>query len=408
MRESRLQLIDWLIPQLSHTEWSVHIAILVVNLGLFLFAKPLLFSMDSGRENDSRARILRWLNVMVMILQCLDIILLRVVPEDYQHYFIKAGLSLMAVYGGLLIFSIASYFSRKKFGSPKELDEQKFFLETYSSRLVDIVLMVIIVFSTLYALILIWGANSLLETTGIIGIFVAFLAFTSSIWAPDIISGLIILNTQMLEDGDVVVIDGYPDEYIIHRVTFIYILLYDIRNNHRTLIRNSRFIQSKIDNLSRIASTDGIRKKLVYQIGYPDLIHSEDKAEAYKQFKQRINKMFTRAYERACEDEKIHVNRNKSFEWALTSTGNYALEFSLWIYLERIPNTKVTATIRKHLMRTIYRVNEIVYAMSIEHNIDLSTPDLNQVTLANSSAHISSHKTPTDDPKDHDDQPRGK
>lgn len=376
-----MQSIDWLVPQLTEAEWLTHATIFAVNLGLFLFARPLLSIMDSGRDHDSRVRILRGLNVLVMVLQLLDIALLRVIPEQYQHYFIRTGLSLMSVYGGLLTFSVASYFSRKKFGAQKELDKQKIFLETYSSRLVDIVLLAIITFSTIYLLILIWGANSLLETTGIIGIFVAFLAFTSSIWAPDIISGLIILNTQMLEDGDVVVIDGYPDEYIIHRVTFIYILLYDIRNNHRTLIRNSRFIQSKIDNLSRIASTDGIRQKLVYQIGYPDMHNVPDKAEAYQQFKAKVNKMFTHAFESACADENIHVNKNKPFEWALTSTGNYALEFSLWIYLERIPNTKVTATIRKHLMRTIYRVNEAVFAASIANGIDLSTPDLNTISL---------------------------
>lgn len=387
--------LDWLAPQLTQAEWLTHAIIFAINMGLFLFARPLLSLMDSGRDHDSRIRILRGLNVLVMVLQLLDIALLRAIPEQYQHYFIRTGLSLMAVYGGLLVFSIASYFSRKKFGAEKELDKQKIFLETYSSRLVDIVLLTIITFSTIYLLILVWGANSLLETTGIIGIFVAFLAFTSSIWAPDIISGLIILNTQMLEDGDVVVIDGYPDEYIIHRVTFIYILLYDIRNNHRTLIRNSRFIQSKIDNLSRIASTDGIRKKLVYQIGYPDFRNATDKSEAYEQFRAKVNKMFSRAYDSACADEKIHINKNKPFEWALTNTGNYALEFSLWIYLERIPNTKVTATIRKHLMRTLYRVNEAVYTASVAYDIDLSTPDLNHVFVERADqTHDNAHRQP--------------
>ncbi len=372
--------LAWLLPELSQTEQLIHATIFIVNLALFLFARPLLSIIDASREADTRIRILRGLNLMVLALQAMDLVLLRT-TSDYQHYFIKAGLSVMALYGGLLAFSISSYFSRKKFGTEKEVDKQRVFLETYSSRLVDIVLMVVIVFSTIYALILTWGADSLLETTGIIGIFVAFLAFTSNIWAPDIISGLIILNTQMLEDGDVVVIDGYPDEYIINKVTFIYIILYDVRNNHRTLIRNSRFIQSKIDNLSRIASTDGIRKKLVYHIGYPDFQHVENRQEAYIHFLSRIEKMFTRAFERCCDDEKIHVNHAKPFEWALTNTGNYALEFTLWFYLERIPNTRVTATIRRHLMRTIYRVNEVVYAASVGEGIDLSTPDLSTVTL---------------------------
>ena len=49
-------------------------------------------------------------------------------------------------------------------------------------------------------------------------------------------------------------IDGYPDEYIINKVSFIYVTLLDVRKNHRILMRNSRFIQSKIDNLNRVAS----------------------------------------------------------------------------------------------------------------------------------------------------------
>lgn len=375
-------MMESFIPYLSPAEQAAHISIFLISVLLFFFAKPLLLAIDQGREHDSRIKILRGLNVFVIILQVLDIIVIQA-AEDYEHYFIKAGLSVMALYSGLLLYSICSFFSRKKFGLEKELDQQKIFLETYSSRLVNIVLLAVITFATIYSLIVIWGANSLLETTGIIGIFVAFLAFTSSIWAPDIISGLIILNTQMLEDGDVVVIDGYPDEYIINKVTFIYILLYDVRNNHRTLMRNSRFIQSKIDNLSRIASTDGIRKKLVYQIGYPDFSQQENRGEAYQSFMNSIDKMFTRAFERACEDDKIRINTNKPFEWSLTATGNYALEFTLWFYLERIPNTKVTATIRKHLMRTIYGVNEKVYAASINEGIDLSTPDLSHITMLN-------------------------
>ncbi|MFT5579428.1 MAG: hypothetical protein ACI9WS_002187 [Paraglaciecola psychrophila] len=372
---------DVLIPELTQLEWIVHGMIFAINALLFVFAKPLLDIVERGREGDSKVTVLRYLNVLVMVLQLLDLVLLSFSP-DYQHYFIKAGVTLMALYASLLLYSIMSFLVLKKFGMEKELDEKKLFVETYSSRLVDIVLLIMIVISSIYALIVIWGANSLLETTGIFGIIFAFLAFTSSVWAPDIISGLIILNTQMLEDGDVVVVDGYSDEYIINKVSFIYIILYDIRNNHRTLVKNSRFIQSKIDNLSRIASTDGIRKRLVYHIGYPQFEgNSEQRLEALKQFKSRIEKLFQRAFESACEDNEIKINRNKPFESALTNTGNYALEYSVWFYLERIPNSKITATIRRHLMGTIYRVNEAIYTASVVEGIDLSTPDLAAVTV---------------------------
>ena len=375
---------SWLIPELSNTEWLAHAAIFAVNIILFSFARPLVNFVDSGKENDSDARIkiLRALNLLVMVLQAINILMLGA-SSDYENYFINAGLTLMAIYAGLLTYSISSYFLRKKFGTEKEFDDSIVFIETYSSRLVDLMLLVLIVIATIYFMILIWGANSLLETTGIFGIIAAFLAFTSNIWAPDIISGLIILNTQMLEDGDVIVIDGYKDEYIINKVTFIYVILYDIRNNHRTLIRNSRFIQSKIDNLSRVASTEGIRKKLVYHIGYPDTdkATAEERQETLNQFNQKIDNVFTRAYEACCDNEDIKINGSKAFEWALTNTGNYALEYTVWVYLARIPNTKVTATIRKHLMRTMHRVNAAIFNAAVVANIDLSTPDRSNIHI---------------------------
>ncbi|MEH6558469.1 MAG: mechanosensitive ion channel family protein [Oceanicoccus sp.] len=376
--------LSWLIPELSNIEWLAHAAIFAINIILFIFARPLLNIVESGKESESDARItiLRSLNLLVLVLQAINIIMIGA-DSDYENYFIKAGLTLMAIYAGLLAYSISSYFLRKKFGTEKEFDDHIVFIETYSSRLVDLMLLVFSVIATIYFMIIIWGANSLLETTGIFGIIAAFLAFTSNIWAPDIISGLIILNTQMLEDGDVVVIDGYNDEYVINKVTFVYVILYDIRNNHRTLIRNSRFIQSKIDNLSRIASTEGIRKKLVYQIGYPDTNKAtgEEREEALNQFNQKIGKVFAKAFEACCENEQIKINGNKEFEWALTNTGNYALEYTVWIYLERIPNTKVTSTIRKHLMRTMHRVNEAVFTAAVIENIDLSTPDRSNIKI---------------------------
>jgi len=60
----------------------------------------------------------------------------------------------------------------------------------------------------------------------------------------------------------------------------------------------------------------------------------------------------------------------------MTNAGDYALEYTLWIYLQRIPNTKVTATVRRHLMGTIYKVNEAVFTASVHEGVDLSTPDI--------------------------------
>ena len=314
--------------------------------------------------------------MLVLILHSLDIIITGA-TSNYHHYFINLGYSLMIIYASMLAYSFFGTLSKKRFGQERKVDDKTVFTETYSTRLVNLVLMVLIVMTAIYALIVIWGANSLLETTGIFGILMAFLAFTSSVWAPDIISGLIILNSQSIEDGDVIIIDGHRNEYVISRVTLIYVILYDIRNNHRTLMRNSQFTSNRVDNLSRVASTNGVRQGLTYKIGYPQFTgHSDDRAEQLADFNKTIGEMFTRAFEACKADENIKINDTKSFEWAMTNAGDYALEFTLWIYLERIPNTKITSRLRQHLMGTIYKINEAVYTASVIENIDLSTPDV--------------------------------
>ncbi len=369
---------------LSDSEFAIHIIIFVINILLLIFAKPLINAFQSREsETKNKVRILRFLNILVLALHLLDLLLLSL-NIKYEQYFVRIGSTFIVLYIGLYLFSILSYFSRKRFGSEKKIDDKKIFFDTYSSRLINIIALVIIVFSCLYALIKIWGADSMLETTGIFGIFVAFLAFTSNVWAPDIISGLIILNSQLLEDGDVVMIHGSKDEYIITKVSFIYVILYDVRNNHRTLIKNSQFLHSKIENLSRVASTEGIRQSLTYKIGYPNLsnLTPDERQKSLDRFYAKIERMFNTVNEVARNREDIKINNNRDFEWALTSAGDYALEFTLWFCLERLPNTKLTSTIRVHLMGTVYKINEQVFRASITEGLDLSTPVLTNVSAS--------------------------
>ena len=377
-----MDILENIIPQLSQAEWMGHGLVFALNIALFIFAKPLLNLIAPSEDNTSKVKIFRALNVLVLLLHFLDIILTGA-TSNYHHYFIKLGYSLMIIYAGMLVYSFFGSLSKKRFGRERVQDDKTVYSETYSTRLVNLVLLVLIAMTAIYTLIVIWEADGLLGPTGIFGILMAFLAFTSSVWAPDIISGLIILNSQSLEDGDVVVIDGHKNEYVISRVTLIYVILYDIRNNHRTLMRNSLFTGQRVDNLSRVASTNGVRQGLTYKIGYPEFTgHKEDRAAQLKNFRDTIEDMFTQAFEVCKEREDIKINETKPFEWALTNAGDYALEYTLWIYLERIPNTKITSRLRQHLMGTIYKVNEEVYTASILENIDLSTPDVISAKIA--------------------------
>lgn len=376
-----MDLLHNIVSGLTQGELFLHGFVCFLNIALFLLARPLLNLVAPDQDNSTKIKIFRALNILVFLLHILDIILLNT-TTNYRNFFINLGFSMMVIYAGIFIYSFCETLSKKRFGHERVVNDKASYFDSYSSRLVNLILLVLIVLTTIYGLIKIWNADSLLGTTGIFGMLLALMAFTSNIWAPDIVSGLIILSSETIEDGDVVVLDGVSDEYVISRVTLIYVVLYDIRNNHRTLLRNSLFMQNRVDNLSRVASTAGIRQALLYKIGYPQFTGNKtERAEQLSEFQSNIDQLFTRAFEASKENKDIKINENKPFEWALTNAGDYALEYTLWIYLERVPNTKITATLRKHLMGTIYKVNEAVYTASIIENVDLSTPDLLQAQI---------------------------
>ena len=353
--------------QFSTTVFTLHLLVLCVNTFLLFFAKPIFRLFNKNRPESFGLSLFRFVNISFLSLHIIDLTLLYF-NFHYEHFFLRLASTLLTIYLGIFLFTLLSFLTRKKFGSLKDLDDRHYYTDSYNSRLIDILGLIIIIILTLYTVINIWGLTSLLETTGIFGLLAAFLALTNQIWAPDLYYGLVILNSKMIDDGDVITLEGIDDEYIINKVTFIYTILLDIRNNHRSLIRNARLIESKIDNLSKRASTDGLRMQLAYKIGYAK---SNQTALAYH---EAISDMFHEVESLCLEDKDIHVNQNQSFELLLHDAGDFALEYHLFFYLEQLPKTKVTKSIRQVLIRTPKLINEKVLLSSYKHGIDLSTP----------------------------------
>ena len=351
----------------STTELALHLLVLTLNIVLLLFSKSIFSIFSKDKPESFGLSLFRFINISFLTLHLSDLLLLYF-NLHFEHFFLRFGTTLLTIYFGIFSFGLLSFLTRKKFGNVRDLDDKQYYTDTYNSRLIDIVGLIIIIIITIYTIINIWGWTSLLETTGIFGLLAAFLALTNQIWAPDLYYGLVILNSKMIEDGDVITMQGIEDEYIINKVTFIYTILLDIRNNHRSLIRNAQLIESKVDNLSKRASTDGLRIKLAYKIGYPK---SALTAVAYH---ENIQAMFEHVQELCLEDTRIHLNDNIPFELLLHETGDYALEYHLFFYLEQLPKTKVTKSIRSTLIKTPKLVNEHVLMASYSYGIELSTP----------------------------------
>ncbi len=393
--------------------------IFAVNLVCFLFSRQIMGWFNNGKDIDIKVSIFRVLNILFFVFHAIDVVIVSI-GFEYNNYFMKLAYSMAVLYMAMFVFSFMNYLSRKKFGELKTIDDNPVYIDTYNSRLVELILLFIGILLCIYSIIQVWQLDSMLETTGIFGVIIAFLAITNQIWAPDLYFGLVILNSDVLEDGHVIQLEGETDGYIINRLTFIYTVLYNVSNNHRTLIRNSELMKKRIDNLSKRASIDGLRYSATYKIGYPaihyrrppsdnDLHHEHDKENdtnkshsdeepnndkthqaeksatktpemQFEQFQRTIDRMFKESEETLKASDEPKINKNIPFEWALTSTGDFALEYTLYYYLEALPRTKLTKSIRAYIVKTQYLVNEAVYRASIINHLSLSTPVLVDTT----------------------------
>ncbi len=366
-----------LVESLVGSQLLAHGLVALLNIILIIAARPISLAFNDGRNTDFQQGLLRVMAYMLLVLTLADLVLVWLLP-DYHQFFIRLGLSLVPVYGAIFVFNVISHFIRQRFGIERKIDDKLVYLDSYNSRLMELFAVVVLVLVVIYALIKIWGLDSLLETTGIFGLLFAFMALTNQIWAPDIYYGMVILNSDMMSDGDTVRLEGDPNIYIINKVTFIYTILLNIQNNHRSLIRNSKLINLTVENLTKRASIDGLRESLQYNIGYPEIqaTDPEERNIELQKYRRRIDTMFSAVAEALGDNEQNRINANCEFEWALTQAGDYALTYTLWYYLEAIPNTKVTRTVRQHLFGTRFMINQKVFEESIAQGVDLSTPIL--------------------------------
>lgn len=413
-------MITNVIEALGGTEGlSFHGGLLSINILIILFAEPLLRVINKSKEVSTQAKILRFAAGAILIFHVVEIVLQALSFDVFPNLFRRLGLSIATIFFCLITFNVVSFFSRQKFGYSREVEGEKVYFDSYNSRLVNVVASIFVIIIAIFCFISVWELNTLLEASGFLGIVFAFLALTNSIWLPDIYYGLVILNSKMLEDGDVIKIEGKRDEFIISRVSFIYTMLLDVRNNHRVIIRNNRLLNSQIDNLSKRASIDGIRHSLRFNIAYPvvdktlsngsstdvsalnaagkreNALTSDDNSEqvdskqeakknklnkypalnsSYDIYRSKVQRMFETANKIVLDNSEAKINENQGFEVSLTKSDNYALEFTLNYYIDGLPNTKVTRTIRQYLVVTPSIVQEAVNEASVIHGIKLATP----------------------------------
>lgn len=352
-----------LLTQIS----ALDIAIVLFSALLMIAAKPLVNWLNHNRlEHDYRIlkiRLMRVLNGLVIV----AIVIKTIVDSKFQDAWLsRIAQILITLYFAMLFVQILHFLIRQRFGKKRQMQETTLVADTYASRALALFGGLFVGVIALVACLQIAGLESWLETGGVLGVIGLFLALTQASWAPDLVSGLIILNSRLCEEGDVVQIhqDGQDIVASVFKTKFFHTEFLDLVNNHRLMIPNSRVRNCALHNLSRFASAKGLRECLTFNIGYE---HTKDLVEA----------MFKRAFDKVDTLENLREEQF-DFEIRVVETADYAVTWGVFYHIKDV----------KTLMTSRQVIRAYILEESIASEIALATPVLQQATIELKSAEL--------------------
>lgn len=348
---------DLFTQALSHLN-PIYYLIIAVNLVLLLLASPILKRLGSesgNRQFDFQVNVMRGLNLAILTAVCYNAFY---GGNNQDNGLTLRILSILVIlYLAYLASNIASYIMRRRYGKVSTSADGTQVSDTYHSRMLTLVVSTFIGIVALIAAIRVAGYSSLLEAGGVIGFVGVFLALTQAAWAPDIISGLVLLNSDMVSEGDLIEIDDPPLLGRVFKTKIFHTVLIDVINNHRVMISNSKLRNQTIQSLSKFASARGLRERLVFKIGYDT--RAAD-----------VKKMLNDAFNNACSINEGKLDDTHPLEIRMLDAGDHAIEWGVFYYIKDVSGLVAT---RQQLM-------EAILESSIEHNISLATPQTHVVT----------------------------
>lgn len=276
--------------------------------------------------------------------------------------FIRCISVLLAAYFYYVLFFAIGHFLRQRYGRPHVYQGNREMVDTYRSR--GLILSARIVLTTILIIIVANSleADDLFRTSGMIAALMLVIGLSQSAWAPDYISGLVILYSEMYKEGDTVkLLDGDSSIFgEIYRIKVFHTEILSFANNHRIIIKNTRMRDYTIHNLSKFASAKGLREKLSFKIGY-------DTPE------KQVQAMFKSAFTTINRDHSIPIERHHAPEIRVQDTGDHAVEWSIYYYTKE--TRKVLGT-RQAIIETILKTSK-------KFNISLATPLTHQMDVGN-------------------------
>jgi len=342
------------------------VLVISINLALFLFAGTLLNRIQgrSNRQNKKpRMLTLRSLSFMLLILYLLAMLpgitfgLENCSQESCNNEIInkltETGLTLIISY---ILMLLAHLFVIKRFGREREVQGEVIHYETYQSRLISIVILVIVTAFLLLTILSVWELESWMRQTSVLGGLAIVIFFTKDLWLPDNINGLILLYKTDVVPGSVIRVRKLNLLAITLRTSLIETAFRDLVHGQRIIIPNSMFRNQVIEVINR---SDNIKDYVEFNISY------DADMDNVKAFLQQV-------FVDACELE-AGINTDAAPRINVVETGDHAVTWRLTYALEN------PYRLRKAQMA----VSEAALACSPDFDIGLNTPLTHRILDAN-------------------------
>lgn len=341
---------------------------LVLSFLSFFLVKTISNLVLKGKE-DINIFLFRILNFTFFLT-----ILVHLFVPEYNEVFRKIMYSQLTLFISFVTYEVSSYYSMYKLGIVTTTGEGKISVkETHNSRIMEILGSFIILIFTIVVLIKIWGFDSALETTGIFGIFIGLIAFTANIWAPDLIAGIILLNTNLINNGNVIGLEG--KKYIVFKFGFFETILLDLESNVRCTIKNGKLKDSVIYNYNKPASSTGIRETVTFKIGYNNEIDYNDFFKKVDSVCSKIQPLFF--------EKMSATNEHRNLHWYITNNGDFAIEVTFIYFLHDLKDIKGTNSARAYFNDTKFELNKLALVEFQKEGLYLDTPILVDGKLLN-------------------------
>ncbi len=338
---------DWLQPISERFMILEPIDYFTLSLNLLVFVFSRQFATKYGQLKDqqrssTRLRLLRQINMMLFVGYFLAVIFKFHLASSFS----QTCLVVLCTY---LFIHFMEAVILARYGREIAVEGLVRKVDTYTSRTMEILTSAVIVCVALVVLINIWGFESWLETTSVIGFLALVFFATKDYWAGDFLSGIIVMGDGRIERGNVIRI---PDENllgVVLQIRTVQTIIRDLVCGHDITIPNSYLVKKRVD----IYKTDlqrGFFVHVDFKIGYGTPVET-------------VQKYMSAVWETAAKQAGV-IDSERECRIELIGNEDHA---ALWrlSYVLRSPHGLITAR---------NKVNLAAYTLQEEYGVSISTP----------------------------------